>query len=909
MLSSLIISIVDNSRRFALVVVLLALALTLGLGWYAGSHFKINTDINQLLSDDLPWRQKETAMAKEFPQKVDNLVIVIDGKTPDETENAAAGLAAGLKAMPELFTLVERPDALPFFRKNGLLFFSKDELSAILDQLVQSQPLLGMLTSDPSLRGLAGVLFLMSQGYEVGQLDYSRIDRPFTRMSEAIEAVLAGKDKPLELQSLMGDGNASPRDLRKFIITRPVLDYHELESGKAARDAVRKLAADLFSTNTQRHSRESGNPSPRVCAAQESGSQNNSVVHRLLCSLSLALDSGFRRNDDSIYGGISVRMTGSVALNDEEFASVAHGTGFATLLSGFLVLTLLLAALRSLRIVLPILLVLVAGLVATLAFALAAIGSLNMISVAFAVMFIGIAVDFSIQFGVRYRDQHHLVPDHAAAMTRTAALIAMPLTMAAASTALGFLAFIPTAYKGVSELGMIAGAGMAIAFILNVTLLPALLALTKPPAEREAIGYAWAAPVDSFILAHRRKILAAACILAVIGLVVANRLQFDFDPLNLKDPKTESVATMFDVMQDPDSDAYAVEALRPSLSDAEALAEEARKLPEVDHVLTLASFVPDDQKTKLAMIADARALLEPTVNLSAAPPPTADENYVALQTLAGILHSISKDHASADRLATALDETVARHDEKLMERLSKNLIGVMQGHLSFVKDLLAAEPVAADTITDDLRRDWVSAAGRYRVQIQPKGDARDHATLIAFTEAVRGIAPDATGTPISIQESGKTVTSAFIKAGLYALAAIGFLSLIILRSARDVLILLAPLILAGILTLATIVAIGLPLNFANIIALPLLLSLGVSYAIYFVSYARMGYKFPLQSSMARAVLFSAATVLVAFGSLSLSSHPGTAGMGKLLTVALVYSLLSSFLILPALLASRKRDKS
>ena len=194
------------------------------------------------------------------------------------------------------------------------------------------------------------------------------------------------------------------------------------------------------------------------------------------------------------------------------------------------------------------------------------------------------------------------------------------------------------------------------------------------------------------------------------------------------------------------------------------------------------------------------------------------------------------------------------------------------------------------------------------MQIYPKGNPRDYHTLIAFTDAVRKIAPDAAGTPISIQESGRTVSGAFIHAGCYALIAIVLLSLVILRRPRDVAMLIAPLILAGILTLGTIVVIGLPLNFANIIALPLLLSLGVSYSIYFISYWRSGMADPLQSSMARAVLFSAGTVLVAFGSLALSSHPGTAGMGKLLTVALIYSLACTFFILPVLLGQSKNDK-
>lgn len=858
MLSSIITRIVDTSRRLAFLVVLLTLVVTAFLGQYAVTHFKINTDVNQLLSQDLPWRQQEKALEKAFPEKVDNLVIVIDGPTADESEGAATMMAERLRALSQQFTSVERPDAIPFFRKNGLLFMSKAELSGTLEQLVQSQPLLGVLATDPSLRGLTGMLDLMTQGLQAKQIDYSRLDAPFTKIADTMEAALEGKDKPLALQSLGGDGKVSPRDLRKFIVTKPVLDYTALESGKAARDTVRSLAQEL----------------------------------------QLTPDHGFR-----------VRMTGPVALSDEEFASVADGTGNATIMSGVLVFVLLLLALRSLRIVLPILLTLFVGLVATSAFAVAVVGSLNMISVAFAVMFIGIAVDFSIQFGIRYRDQHYAEPHHGLAMANTASVIAVPLTMAAASTALGFLAFIPTAYRGVSELGMIAGVGMAIAFVLNLTLLPALLTITRPPAEREAIGFAWAAPLDAFVLTHRRKILIAALVLGVVGLGVATQLPFDFDPLNLKNPKSESVATMFDVMADPDSGTYAVEVLRPSLHDAEELVSEASKLPEVDHAMSLASFVPEDQPEKLAMIGDANMLLGPTLGMDLVPPPTLEENFGAMKKLAEDLHTIGKDHTSAERLAIALDDIVEKNDAKMMERLTKNLIGVMQVNIDMIKQLLLAEPVAAEKITDDLRHEWVSADGQYRVQIHPKGNPRDHATLVAFTKAVRVIAPDATGTPIAIQESGKTITGAFIQAGILAVIAIACLSFVILRSLRDVMILLAPLILAGILTLATMVLIGLPLNFANIIALPLLLSLGVSYAIYFVSYTRAGHNFPLQSSMARAVLFSAATVLVAFGSLAISSHPGTAGMGELLTVALLYSLLFTFLVLPALLAVPKPDKS
>jgi hopanoid biosynthesis associated RND transporter like protein HpnN len=855
LLSSFIVRLVNLSHRFALALVLLALLMSLGLGWYIAGHFKINTDINQLISVDLEWRKREVAVEKGFPQKSDLLVVVIDGDTPDNAENAAESLALKLHAMPDRFSQVVRPDRIPFFLKNGLLFLSKDEINTNLDQMIQAQPMLGILASDPSLRGFFGMISLMLQGVERGEADYKQLDAPLNDIAATVEATLAGQDRPLALQSMGPAQKPSLRDLRKFILIKPVLDYTALEPGAASSNALRTVANDLQLTPDH---------------------------------------------------GVRVRLTGSVALNDEEFASVAEGTGFSLILSLALVMALLLLALRSLRIVIPILLTLIAGLIATTAFALAAIGSLNLISVAFAVMFIGMAVDFGIQFGVRYRDQHHQEPDHAKAMTRTARVIALPLTMAAGSTALGFMAFIPTAYRGVSELGLIAGVGMLIAFILNITLLPALLAFTRPSAEPESVGYKWAAPVDAFIQTHRIKVLAMALLIAFIGIGIATQLRFDFDPLNLKDPQTESVSTLFDVMKDPDFNTYTIAILRPSLNEAQQLADTLQKLPQVDHVMTLGSFVPEDQEDKLAIISDANIIFSSVfTTIPPQTPPSDTETFEQLHKLAADLRSIPNQPPSAVRLAKAIEAVVERRDPLLLQRLHKNLVTIMQSKLEAIKQSLSAESVTTDTIIGDLRRDWITPDGQALIEVYPKGNPRDHKILIAFTDAVRQIAPDATGAPISIQESARTVTSAFIHAGIYALLAIAFLSFLILRRLRYVVILMAPLFLAGILTLATIVLIGLPLNFANIIAFPLLLSLGVSYAIYFVSYARAGLKDPLQSSMARAVLFSAATTLVAFGSLSLSSHPGTSGMGKLLTIALLYSLACSFFLLPALLASSK----
>jgi hypothetical protein len=491
------------------------------------------------------------------------------------------------------------------------------------------------------------------------------------------------------------------------------------------------------------------------------------------------------------------------------------------------------------------------------------------------------------------------------AMTRTAHLIALPLTMAAGSTALGFFAFIPTDYRGVSELGLIAGGGMVIAFLLNITLLPALLAFFRPPAEPEPVGFTWAAPIDAFISKNKRHILVMSLIIALLGSVIAAQVRFDFDPLNLKDPKTESVSTLLDVMKDPDFNIYTIDILRPSLKQAQDLAKTLKQLPEVDHVLTLGSFVPEDQDEKLDMISDANTIYSSTLKTVFPQTSLSDAEIIAsLQKLGEKLQAIPSQPAFVTRLATVLNTVVERNDHQLLQRLHAQLVTVLQTKLETIKQSLSAEEVTIDTITEDLRHDWITPDDQALTQVYPKGNPRDYKTLVAFTEAVKHIVPDATGTPISIQESAHTVTSAFIHAGIYALVTIDLLSLLVLRSLRDVATMMAPLLLAGILTMASIVLIDLPLNFANIIAIPLLLSLGVSYAIYFVSYARAGQKNPMQSSMARAVLFSAATAFVAFGSLAISSHPGTSGMGKLLMIALMYSLACSFILLNALLVTK-----
>jgi len=854
MFIALLVQLVDVCRRRAAVVVLASLALATGAALYAADHLTFDTDTTKLIDARVPWRQREIAFDHAFPQTVSLLAIVVDGTTADLAEDATAALAQRLAAQPRLFKTVRRPDGGEFFRKNGLLFLPVHEVQEITERIIAAQPLIGSLAADPSLRGLLGALSLALEGVSRGEAKLPQFDRPFTAIAESTETVLAGAPKPLSWQYLFTGHAPEPIELRRFILAQPVLDYSALSPGEAAQDFVRTTARELGLTPDH---------------------------------------------------GVRVRQTGDVALSDEEFASVAQGAGLATALTVVLIGVILFAALRSLRLIAAILATLMIGLVITGGFAALSVGSLNLISIAFAVLFVGIAVDFSIQFSIRYRDERHQLDDLPEAMRRAARRVGAALTLAAVTTALGFFSFLPTEFRGVSELGLIAGAGMLIALVANLTLLPALLALLRPRGERAAVGFAWAAPIDAWLLRRRRVVMAAAAAIAVLGIALTPRLTFDFNPLNLKDPHTESVSTLLDLMSDPDTTFYTIDVLTPSVAAARALAGKLAQLPEVEHAVTIASYVPGDQDEKLAVIQDAAMLLGPTLTPARiVPPPSPADNRQALADFLAKLGPIAAPapaDSPARRLERALAGIAAQSNPTAIAALSDMLTGGLDNRLAALRLSLEAGPVTLDSLPTELTQAWVARDGEARIEVFPKGDTRRNDVIERFVAAVRAVAPEATGAPVSIQESARTIVNSFAIAGATAIIVIAALLFATLRRLRDTALVLAPLLLAGLMSLITCIAISLPLNFANIIALPLLLGIGVAFDIYFVMNWRAGLTGPLQSSTARAVLFSALTTTTAFGSLALSRHPGTASMGELLTIGLFYTLVCTLFVLPALL--------
>lgn len=840
-------------RRRWLVLVAAALLTVAGVG--AAAHlFRINTDVERLIEPSVSWRKDEIAFEKAFPQRTNLVAAVIDGETPEIAEEAAARFAEALKAHRSEIETVYRPDGGPFFDRNGLLLMSQEELEQTTQRLIEQQGLLGPLAADPSLRGVMRVLSLGVKGVKSGDAKLEDLAQPMEQIDGTLRKVLDGQRARMSWQTLLAGGRSETTDTRKFVMIQPVLDYNALEPGREATKLIRRLAAE----------------------------QNIDAAH-----------------------GLRIRLTGPVAVADDEFATLADDAFLNYSLTTAAIVLFLWLALRSGPLVISVLITTFAGLVVTAALGLIMVGELNPISVAFAALFVGLGIDFGIQFAVRYRADRYELGSVDAALRGAARGVGWSLTLAAVSLLAGFFAFLPTQFRGVSELGLIAGVGMIVAYLFSLTLLPALIAVFNPRGEKRAVETTWMAGVDHWIIEHRKWVLIFVGVITVAGIPLLLKLPFDSNPMHLRSPKVESIATYLDLIKDPATSPNSIDVLAPNVDAVPALSKRLEGLDAVAKVISIDTFVPRDQDQKLATIQETAQLLAPALNPARKPPPPTDaENVKALKETAAALKTIANGDSAgakaADRLSGTLDTLAAAPAEK-REAASVALTTDLKTLMSRLSGLLDPKKIALDNLPKPLKAEWVTSDGRARIEVHPKGDSNDDEVLRRFAKEVQTVDPHATGAPIATTESSYAILGAFVQAGLTALALIFILLSVALRKPWDVAMTLGPLVLATLWTLMALKVIGMPLNFANIIALPLMLAVGVAFHIYYVIAWRAGVVDMLASSLTRAIFFSALTTGTAFGSLMLSSHPGTASMGELLALSLFFTLIAAFFVVPAFL--------
>jgi len=757
------------------------------------------------------------------------------------------------------------PGGGDFFEENGLLYLSVDELETLTDNLAEVQPFLGLLSQDLSLQNFFNILgeFVDESGGTIA--DNPRILLLFDQLSAAVDHSLTDTPYHFSWQKIMLGDSAGKAKNRQFIVIRPFLDYRTLAPGKRAIRTIRETVNDL----------------------------------------------GLNAEN-----GVKVRITGSVALKNADLASVSSGIGLAAAISFILVAVVLYIGLRSAGMVVMSLVTLTISIVWTLGFAIAFIGSLNMISIAFVVLFIGLGVDYSIQLCLRYDELLAAEFEGRSAIAEATREVGKALFLCTTTTAIGFYAFVPTAYKGASELGIIAGSGMFIIFLANVTVLPALLNLFQTPGENirpSATGHA----ATTFINKHFRAILLGTALLSAGAAFLSTRVTFDFNPINLSNQSAEAVSTAEELFADSKTSPWTIAVLAGNLKQAQELANQLKKVPEVDAAISIANFIPGNQQEKLDMIADIALFMPAGLKDAHISPLNPAAAMTAIKNFTGTLQQ--SPLLSPDSGGTSVPAAKRLHD---------NLLRLIQGDTSQkavpALQLLEKEAVAnlATSLNDlytlvnqpyefnledlppELINRFVSEDGQYLIQVFPKNNINNLEALKGFVTAVKAIAPHATSNPVTIFESGKAIVSAFRSALFIALAAIVLFLAVTLRNLRDIVLMVTPLLLALLFTIATTVLADIPFNFANIIVLPLLLGIGVDYGIHLVLRYRtdsISNDNLLQTSTARAVFFSAVTTILSFSSLIFSSHRGTASMGILLSICNGFMIVCTLIVLPAIL--------
>ena len=825
------------------------LVLVLGSAMGVATSLRIDTDTARLIADTVPYRTNAIAFREAFPLRADPLLIVVDGPTGGLTEVAADRLADAMRATPG-FSRVERPDADPFLRRHALLYLHVDALNELSKALVEAQPLLATLNAAPGLAGLADMLGLAldPRGGEPREQLISFI----RALADTAEARLNGTPAPFDAGSLFSMHD--PLDGKRFITADVEIDHGRLGGRREMLDKVRALA------------------------------EENGVTEG---------------------HGYNVRLTGKPALSVEQIRSIESGMGLAGVLSLILVALLLIAALRSGRLILAVLLVLMAGLFVTAGLAAIFIGTLNLISVAFAVLFIGLGVDSGIHFALRYRAIAAGGVPTEQALTEATRQVGPAMTLAALCAIIGFLSFLPTDYRGMAELGAIAAAGMAVSLMANLSLLPSLITLMRPLVPRPLSSRETDGRVEAAL--HRRSgIFRGAGILITIAATIAAVAgsRFDLNPLNLQDPDAEAVRTYRALADNPVTTPYTIEVIAADLKAADQMAARLTALPEVGSARTLNSMIPADQEDKLAILDDLVLLLGPALD----PPGRAPEETARRDALDRLILALDDAPLSAaeasHRLAGALHHPANRSPEALRQIEFDLTTDLMHRLATLRTAILEAGPIDLAGLPERLSQQWIASDGRARIRVSPAPSMEnDSEGFRAFADAVLAVAPEATGAPVQISQGARTVIRAFVESTvLTAILLIGVLA-VMQRRLRDVVLTLGSVVIAAIWTFGIAAVLGLAINFANVIVLPLLFGLGVSSAIHMVARARedTGDHGPeIASSTPRAIVYSALTTVASFGSLALSPHPGTASMGMMLAIAISSTLAVTLFLLPAL---------
>lgn len=804
-------------------------------------YSKINTDFTTLIHPQVErsWYRHNEKYKRAFPEVLQTAIVVVSGANSRAVDKTATRLVNAFREQ-EAFEFVFAPSLDEFLISRKLYFLSEENLDLWIKGVEYNY---GALLRLADGAGMVNLVYILAD--QISSVQGLPIPEPLASLAEGFET--SSNDKHTSSLVL----RAYPR-----LIDETQETFYQIIVIKGEQHYDRSLP-------------------------------NKAVVESISNIISAVKESA------AIDTGVIVRLTGEVALANEELDAGLSGVGIAGVISLLLLALILGLGIRSKRIIGITFAMLLMGVILTTALATLTVGSYNVLSLMFVVMFFGLGVDFAVHFALRVREAAN-TGEIADACTTAISDIGPALLLCMITSMVAFLSFLPTAYRGMAELGVISAGGMLIAFILSITLLPALFSIYGVPQQGDK-------KLPAFELKLKPShVLVSVTLLSLVAIYYAKEIRFDYSVLAMRDASTEAMTTLLELQDKKITTDYSISILVADAGEAEALKQQLQHLSVVGDVAIPSDFLPKGQQAKSKKL---QALLELYESIEEVLPGQTNEGLAdALQYLVQAPSTVREaDQHLVQNIKTGL--TTYLTDEQALTRLNQELFKALNSELEELRLMLAAKPFAMEDIADDLRSRLITPAGEHLVTVQPAKPLNTRRLTEEFITEVERVAPNIAGRSVVEWGVGDVVVESFLFAGSLSLLCITVLLLFYFRNIVLPMLVLVPIMLSLLFTFAICHIAGITLNMANILVIPLIIGLGVDTGIHVVHRFTLseGVESVYTSSTARAVLISGLTTAGTFFSLSFSPHKGAASVGLLLTIAISLLIIATFIVLPALL--------
>lgn len=894
MMSRLFVSLTLRHPLGMLAAAILAAILSLLL---SVTYLEFHTDRLDLVSSGNRYKQLDEAHSREFEEVAKGAIVVIRSHDPERAKSFATALAKRWETDPSIENVLYR---IPFeaLQDKGLLYLSTEEIEALRAKLEQSQEMLQEFAAHPTLQNLFSLInqetskalvshvftdLLANDDEQSPALDlgflhsllrqlHERLDRPDVFQSPW-DGLLTS-----DTHSLSNDGYLWSDDRQLlFVLATPRADAGDFDQFRQAVQRIRQDIQELQHT----------------------------------------------------YPEVEVGLTGDDILESDEMSAAQQDMRTATLISLAGVATLFVLFFRGLVHPALAVMTLLIGISWSLGLTTLAIGHLNIFTIIFAPMLIGLGIDYGIHFTTRYETERRAGRGVESALTTTYIGTGRGIATAALTTAVAFYALAFTDFLGLRELGVITGSGLLLILLATFTALPALMVLHERwRGARLAERGQHAQDEDKAYLAALYRYpwvtLAVSVLFVGLSLLALGKVKTDFNLLRLQSQETESVVWAQRIFDSTKHSILVGDLMAGSLDEVERKVAALNRLSSVEKVDSVLSVLPTDQEDKRPLLMALHPLVaEVTVQTGAAASLDLERFRDTLQRLAAKL----VDNGETAEPATTGDVGEQAHEvhQLLVSLLHKiDWVGpaeAEQALLAFQHDLhedlasklallrrnAQAEPVTIADLPTELHTRYVGKTGQFRIFAFPAENIWDYQALERFVADLQKVDPDAIGAPVTNYEYIRAIKEGFEKAGLYALCGILLLSFLTFRGALPTLLALVPLGVGTVWTLGLMGLFNVSFNMANLLFIPLVIGMGIDNGIHIVhrflaEREKAENPAPLLYSTGKAVTLSTLATIVGFGSLMVSQHHGIHSLGLLVALGVGSVLIASLTTLPSLLA-------